>query len=41
MEPQIEHTFYTWLIVFAAVTIATTIGGMIDRLRCLATRRTR
>lgn len=33
MEPHIEHTFYTWLIIIAAVAIATFIGAIIDRVR--------
>lgn len=33
MEPHIEHTFYTWLIIVAAVSIAAFIGAVIDRVR--------
>ncbi len=35
MEPHIEHTFYTWIIVVAAVSIATLIGAVIDRVRLM------
>ncbi len=33
MEPHLEHTFYTWLIVIAAVCVASFIGAIIDRVR--------
>lgn len=39
MEPHIEHTFYTWLIVIGAVCIATFIGAIIDRVRLLHAHR--
>ncbi|MBD5185562.1 MAG: hypothetical protein HDS92_03025 [Bacteroidales bacterium] len=39
MEPHIEHTFYTWLIVAAAVSIATIVGAMIDRVRFMRLNR--
>lgn len=41
MEPHIEHTFYTWLIVIAAVSIATFIGAIIDRVRFMKANRQR
>lgn len=39
MEPHIEHTFYTWIIVMGAVAVAAWIGSMIDRVRALKARR--
>lgn len=35
MEPHIEHTFYTWIIVVSVVCIATFIGAVIDRVRLI------
>lgn len=39
MEPHIEHTFYTWLIIIAAVSIATFVGAVIDRVRFMRLHR--
>ncbi len=33
MEPYIEHTFYSWLIVTVTVAVAVFVGSLIDRVR--------
>ena len=35
MEPQLEHTFYTWLIIIAIVCVATIVGALISRYRMM------
>ncbi len=33
MDPYIEHTFYSWLIVTVTVAVAVFVGSVIDRVR--------
>ncbi len=39
MEPHLEHSFYTGLIVIATVCVATFIGALIDRIRFMRLHR--